>query len=358
MTDALSFLRAEIGQLQSYSVADATGLIKLDAMENPYSLPAEVKDKWLQCLKSAQVNRYPEPEPAILNNKLRQRFGPRDESSGLLFGNGSDELIQLLVMAIAKPGASILTVAPSFSMYSMIGDIIGVTTHLVPLDQDYELDCAAMLKAIEEHNPAVIFLAYPNNPTGNLWKRGDIEKILSVSQGFVVVDEAYGPFASDSFVNDLATHDNLLLLRTASKLGLAGIRFGWLTGNAGVIAELNKLRLPYNINQLTQLTLEFALDNYSLFAEQAQAICQSRNSLSASLSAMAGIRVFPSAANFILIKVLELDASRVFASLFEQKILIKNLSQQPGLGQCLRITVGTEDENQQCLAALEQALNQ
>jgi histidinol-phosphate aminotransferase len=357
VTDVLSFLRAELGQLQSYSVADASGLIKLDAMENPYSLPEEVKDSWLQFLKSAQINRYPEPEPEILKNKLRERFGPQDNSA-LLFGNGSDELIQLLVMAIAKPDACILTVSPSFSMYAMIGDIVGVTTHQVALDENYELDCAALLNAIEQYNPAVLFLAYPNNPTGNLWKRADIEKILSACKGFVVIDEAYGPFASDSFAGDLVKHENLLLLRTASKLGLAGIRFGWLAANPRVIAELNKLRLPYNINQLTQMTLEFALDNYPLFAEQAQAICRSRAALFASLSAMDGIMAYPSAANFILVKLHKQDATRVFESLLKQKILVKNLSQQNGLEQCLRITVGTEDENNRLLQALGKSLNQ
>ena len=240
----------------------------------------------------------------------------------------------------------------------MIGDIIGVTTHQVALDENYELDCAALLNAIEQYNPAVIFLAYPNNPTGNLWKRADIEKILSACKGFVVIDEAYGPFASDSFAGDLVKHENLLLLRTASKLGLAGIRFGWLAGNPRVIAELNKLRLPYNINQLTQMTLEFALDNYPLFAEQAQAICRSRGALFASLSAMDGIMAYPSAANFILVKLLKQDATRVFESLLKQKILVKNLSQQTGLEQCLRITVGTEDENNRLLQALDKALNQ
>lgn len=357
MSEALSFLRAELSQLKCYSVPDASGLIKLDAMENPYSLPAEAKERWLEYLQAAQFNRYPEPEPEKLKSKLLALFGPQDNCA-LLFGNGSDELIQLIVMATAKPDACILTVTPSFSMYEMIGQIVGVTTHAVRLDADYELDCAALLDAIDKFNPAVLFLAYPNNPTGNLWRRADLEKILSASKGFVVIDEAYGPFASDSFAEDLADYDNLLLLRTASKLGLAGIRFGWLAGHPRVIAELNKLRLPYNINQLTQLTLEFALDNYPLFADQAQAICQSRTALFDSLSSIKGVKAYPSAANFILIKLLDNDATRVFENLLEQKILVKNLSQQNGLEQCLRITVGTEDENSQLLAALRKALDQ
>ena len=355
MSDPLAFLRPELNQLQAYAVPDASGLVKLDAMENPYDLPADIKSKWLQFLNSAQINRYPEPDPEKLKQKLQDQFGPKD-TSALLLGNGSDELIQLLVMAIAKPDACILSVTPSFSMYEMIGDIVGVESYSVSLDQDYELDCAAILAAIEKYNPALLFLAYPNNPTGNLWNRADIEKIVKASNGFVIIDEAYGPFANDSFVDDLSQYKNMLLLRTASKLGLAGIRFGWLAGDRDAIAELNKLRLPYNINQLTQLTLEFALDNYSLFSQQAQAICDSRAKLFSALNELKGIQAFPSEANFILIKVLEKDVTQVFENLLDQKVLIKNLSKQTGLERCLRITVGTEEENKKLLDALNQAL--
>ena len=355
MSESLDFLRSEINQLQPYAVPDASGLVKLDAMENPYDLPAEIKSKWLQFINNAQINRYPDPNPEKLKQKLQIQFGPQD-SCALLLGNGSDELIQLMVMAIAKPNACILSVTPSFSMYQMIGDIVGVKSYSVSLDKNYELDRDAILSAIEKYNPALLFIAYPNNPTGNLWKRTDIEKIANASNGFVVIDEAYGPFANDSFVNNLCQYKNMLLLRTASKLGLAGIRFGWLTGDTNVITELNKLRLPYNINQLTQLTLEFALDNYPLFAQQAQKICESRTNLFEALNNLESIQVFPSEANFILIKVLDKNATQVFEKILDQKVLIKDLSMQNGLENCLRITVGTDEENDKLLDALKQAL--
>jgi histidinol-phosphate aminotransferase len=342
--DILSRLRPELTKLQAYSVPDATGLVKLDAMENPFTWPVAMRTKWLEQLSHAQVNRYPEPNPEGLKQKLKHQFGPHD-ASDILLGNGSDELIQLLVLAVAKPGACILTVSPSFSMYRMIAEMIGVDCHVVALDENHELDKAAMLTAIEKYDPALIFLAYPNNPTGNSWNRGDIQAIMDNSKGIVVIDEAYGPFAADSFTNDLKNNNNMLLLRTASKLGLAAIRFGWLAGDSTLIAELNKIRLPYNINQLTQLTMEFALDNYELFAEQAETIRVLRGSLFGQLSAMEGVKPYNSEANFILIKVLTSDASEVFDRLLEQKVLIKNVSKQTGLDQCLRVTVGSKEEN-------------
>ena len=213
----LTRLRPELDKLQAYAVPDASGLIKLDAMENPYTWPNEMRAQWLEYLGNAQINRYPEPNPEFLKQKLKDQFGPQNACE-LLLGNGSDELIQLLVVAIAKPDACILTVSPSFSMYQMIAEVIGVACHVVPLDADYELDLDAMLVAIENFDPALIFIAYPNNPTGNLWSQQDIKKILQASRGIVVIDEAYGPFASSSFTEDLIQYPNMLLLRTASKL--------------------------------------------------------------------------------------------------------------------------------------------
>ena len=353
--DILSRLRPELMQLQAYAVPDAAGFVKLDAMENPYSWPVSLREEWLVKINEAQINRYPEPNPESLKNKLKKQFGPQDKSE-LLLGNGSDELIQLLVLAISKPNACILTVSPSFSMYEMIAEMIGVTCHVVSLDNNYELDSTAMLDAIEQYDPALLFLAYPNNPTGNLWNRQELIKIIEASNGVVVLDEAYGPFAAGSFANDLQNHPNMVLLRTASKIGLAAIRFGWLTGHANLISELNKLRLPYNINQLTQITIEFALDNYELFEKQAKEICNSRASLMNQLSSINGVHVYKSEANFILFKLTSVDATHVFEKLLAQKVLIKNVSKQKGLDQCLRVTVGAEEENTQFCTALRAAL--
>ena len=351
----ISRLRPEISKLHAYAVPDASGFVKLDAMENPYSWPDELRSQWLTYLGNAQVNRYPEPNPAKLKKKLQDQFGPSSECEFLL-GNGSDELIQLLAIAIAKPGASIVTVSPSFSMYQMIAEFIGIDCHVVPLTEDYELDADATIEAISQFDPSLVFLAYPNNPTGNLWGRDEVMKVVRSCQGIVVIDEAYGPFASDSFTEELKNFPNMVLLRTASKIGLAGIRFGWLAGDAELINELNKLRLPYNINSLTQLTIEFALDNFELFEKQALIIQAERAKLFENLSSMKNVRAYKSEANFILFKLLSQNANDVYKRLLDQKVLIKNVSQQEGLANCLRVTVGTEQENIKFCKALEQSL--
>ena len=353
--NVLPRLRAELEKLQAYAVPDASGYVKLDAMENPFSLSPELRTRWLEQLSQSSINRYPEPNPTELKQKLKQCFGSPG-NTGMLLGNGSDELIQLLTLAIATPNASILTVSPSFSMYEMIADIVGVNCHVVPLKENFEFDMQAMLAKIEESDPALIFIAYPNNPTGNLWNKADIRKIIEASNGLVVIDEAYGPFAGDTFSDEFGMYSNMLLLRTASKLGLAGIRFGWLVGEETLITELNKLRLPYNINQLTQLSMNFALDNYNVFAEQADQICSLREELYQELQQINDLHVFPSAANFILFKLININADEVYKRLLAQKVLIKNLSNQARLDQCLRVTVGTEEENKIFITALQHAL--
>jgi len=359
MTDnILKRLRPELGSLSAYKVAPSEGYVKLDAMENPYQWSEELNQQWLNHLSHAAINRYPDPDPESLKHSLQKQFGPRDENIQFLLGNGSDELIQLLVLAIARPGASVLTVSPSFSMYQIISEMLGVSCHSVALDKHYEIDLEAMLSAIKTHDPSLIFLAYPNNPTGNLWSRADLQTIIEASRGIVVIDEAYGPFASDSFVDDLRHYPHVVLLRTASKLGLAGLRFGWLAGHASLIGELNKLRLPYNINLLTQLTMQFALDHYNVLAEQAAILCQDRDRLTDTLTAMSDIQVYPSEANFLLFKVNDKNVDDVFSQLLASNILIKNVSHQAGLADCLRVTVGTEAENQEFVNALSEALTQ
>lgn len=350
----LARIREEVLTLSPYHVPSSEGMVKLDAMENPFSWPQELTEPWLKIVSRLALNRYPEPRANRLKEKLLNRLGPK-QGSAVLFGNGSDEIIQLLAMAVAKPGASILTVSPSFSMYKMIAQIIDLPCHEIPLDSHFELDIEAMLKAIDQYDPALIFLAYPNNPTGNLWSREQIEQIIQASSGLVVLDEAYGPFASDSFVKDLAQYPHLLVLRTVSKLGFAGVRFGWLTASHELITELDKLRLPYNINQLTEATVEFAIDHYDVFADQAKQLCKNRTTLFEQLTNIDALEAYPSEANFILFRVEA--AAQVFERLIQNKVLIKNLSSQAGLENCLRVTVGSEEENAQFMQALAAALH-
>ncbi len=344
-------IRPEILGLSAYHVADARGLIKLDAMENPYRLPDALRAELGALLGEAAINRYPAPSAPDLQRTLRQAFAIAPEHA-LLLGNGSDELIQILASAVARPGATLLALEPSFVMYRMIAGFAGLRYVGVPLRADFSLDEAAVLEAMERERPALTFIAYPNNPTGNVFDRAALQRVIAAAPGLVVLDEAYHAFAGGlSFQDDLARHDHLLVMRTVSKLGLAGLRLGYLVGAPAWIAEFDKVRLPYNVNVLTQLAAAYALRHVDVLQAQAASLVQERWRLLQAMAALPGVCPHDSHANFVLFRVA--DAARVFNGLKARGVLIKNLhGTHPLLDQCLRVTVGTPDENAAFLDAL------
>jgi histidinol-phosphate aminotransferase len=345
-----TLFRPEVLALSAYHVADAQGFIKLDAMENPYTWTEELKQSWLARLKDCPLNRYPDPEARELTTTLKT-LNQLSDNIELLLGNGSDEIIQLLLMAL-PPNSHVLSTTPSFVMYKQISDCLGLNYHGVSLCADFELDLSAMLAAIEQHNPAIIFLAYPNNPTGNLFDENAINQIIDAANGLVIIDEAYEPFANSSFMNRVK--NNVLVMRTVSKLGLAGLRLGYIAGEREIIQQLHKIRLPYNINVLTQTSVQFALEHKKVFDEQTAAICSERAVMLSALNSLNGITAFESAANFILFKTPETQATKIFEAIKAKGVLIKNVHPQGGLlTDCLRVTVGTPDENQAFLQALK-----
>ena len=352
----LKWVRPEIRALSAYHVADATGLIKLDAMENPFALPDDIQAELVERLSSAELNRYPDPSANQLRTTLRRVMEVPDGMEVVL-GNGSDELIQMLTTAVAGENACMLSFEPGFVMYRMIAEMAGVRYVGIPLDADFQIDVDATLASIDKHQPALIFIAYPNNPSANLFTDEAIEKILWAAPGIVVVDEAYHPFAQASFMSRLSDFENLLVMRTVSKMGLAGLRLGVLCGPADFINEIDKVRLPYNINVLTQLAASCVLENQHVLQQQAIQIRQQRKWLSPQMEALDGLKVYPSQANFILFRLLEKDASKVFKNILEQGVLIKNMKATSGaLAQCLRVTIGSEGENEAFLNALKKAL--
>ena len=360
LNNCLQKIRPVIKQTQAYHVADATGLIKLDAMENPYCLSEGIKAELQARLAEAELNRYPDPAADRLRKKIARVMQVPDSRSTVL-GNGSDELIQMLVMAVADKAevrASIMSFEPGFVMYRMITEFAGIDYVGVPLNEDFSLDMPAIRAAVNQHSPAIIFIAYPNNPSANCYNREDIEEIISIAPGMVILDEAYHPFAQDSFMPSLEDHDNLLVMRTVSKMGLAGLRLGLLCGHPEIIQQVDKIRLPYNINVLTQIAAEIVLDNIGVLDEQARSIRIEREKLLPAMNALSALQVFPSQANFILFRVLEKTADEVFESIKSSGILIKNMKSNSGLlRNCLRVTVGTPAENQAFLHALSKAVN-
>lgn len=351
-------IRPEIQALSAYHVPDASGMIKLDAMENPYHWPESLLNKWQEVLHNAELNRYPDPAASKLKTRLRVAM-EIPETAEILLGNGSDEIIQIILMAVSGKGRVVLAPEPGFVMYQMIATYTDMDYVGVPLKQDFTLDLPAMLAAIEQHQPAVIFLAYPNNPTGNLFNVQDIEHIIKAAPGVVVIDEAYHAFADSSYMSRVMDYENVFVMRTVSKMGLAGLRLGLLVGEPEWLNEFDKVRLPYNINILTQLSVEFALEHKSVLEAQTDLIKSERSKLFKSLSEFKSFKVFPSNANFILLRTEKNQASQIFDALKKHHILIKNLDKAGGmLKDCLRITVGTENENNQLIVALKNIIQQ
>ena len=347
-------IRPEILALNAYHVPPASGLIKLDAMENPYRLPQELRDEIARAVADAEINRYPDAGAQQLKAGIRQVVD-LPPGMDILLGNGSDEIIQILALAVAQPGAVLLSVEPSFVMYRMIALFAGMEYVGVPLREDFSLDLEAMLSAIKRDQPALVFLAYPNNPTGNLFDAAAVRQIIAAAPGLVVLDEAYYAFASDSFIPQLAHYENLLVMRTFSKLGMAGLRVGFLAGSAAWLSQLEKLRLPYNVGVLPQSVAAQLLAHHDLLLAQAESIKQERGRLLNALQVTPGVQAYPSEANFILFRVA--GATAVFAGLKQRGVLIKNLDGgHPALRDCLRVTVGTPAENERFVTALKESL--
>lgn len=347
-------IRHDVQSMHAYAVQDATGMLKLDAMENPYRLPEPLQAELGRRLGAVALNRYPGQRVDDLRRALA-RHARLPEGCALMLGNGSDELISLIAMACDVPGASILAPQPGFVMYAMSAQLQGLRFIGVDLTPDFELDEAAMLAAIAREQPSIVYLAYPNNPTANLWNDDTIERIVQAAPGLVVIDEAYQPFSSRSYLDRLARHPHVILMRTLSKFGLAGVRIGYMMGARALIEQIDKVRPPYNISVLNAEAALFALEHAEVYEAQATELRAQRAGLVKALAELPGVQTWPSDANMILLRVA--DAARTFEGLKRRGVLVKNVSRlHPLLANCLRLTVGTPEENLRMLDALRDAL--
>ena len=350
-------IRQDVKSMHAYAIQDSRGLIKLDAMENPFRLPPELQRELGERLGRVAINRYPVQSTAEVVAAL-SRFVDLPAGCKLILGNGSDELIDILSVACDVPGATLLAPLPGFVMYQMSAQLRGLNFVGVPLTADFELDEAAMLAAIEHHRPALTYIAYPNNPTANLFSDSIIDRIVAAvgaQNGLVVFDEAYQPFSSRTWMQRMAQHPHVLVMRTLSKFGLAGVRLGYLCGHAALIDEVDKVRPPYNISVLNAEATLFALEHADEYARQAALLRQERSRLSAALDATPGVQVFPSDANMVMVRVP--DAKRCFDGMKARGVLVKHIAGlHPLLANCLRLTVGAPDENDAMIRALKASL--
>jgi histidinol-phosphate aminotransferase len=344
--DFTKLARPNILSLKPYEAKEIPCKVKLDANESPYSLPPE--KIFLAKNFFSALNRYPDPEAKQLKKAVSKALKVNTEN--MLFGNGSDELIYYLITAF---GGTILYPTPIFSMYGIISQALGEKNIGIPLNKDFDLDVDKMLSAIKKYKPKLIFLSSPNNPTGNCFSAEVILKIIESSKGIVVVDEAYQPFSSGKgFLPLLKDYKNLAILRTLSKIGFASLRIGYLIADKGLIHEVNKVRLPFNLNALSQAIAVEAFNSKKIIDSQIKAITAERERLFNELCSMNGVKPYPSEANFILFRVG--NADKVFSSLLKQGVLVRNLSHI--VKSSLRVTVGTPEENNIFIDKLKKAL--
>ena len=343
-------------ELKPYPVEQAGSVIKLDAMENPYPFPAHLKEAWLDFIAKLELNRYPDPQATALKSALRVNLSLPTEAA-LIVGNGSDELIHMLCLAYNRPGAMLLSPAPSFAVYPLAAKAVNMRYKGVPLTQDkFELQPQRFIDVIDENDPHLIFIASPNNPTGNKFATSDIRAIAEQTRGLVVLDEAYWRFAGEHCINTLFDLDNIVFMHTLSKIGLAGVRLGVLIGQSKWLEPLERVRMPYNISSLSQATGCFAIEHDDAFQQQVAEICSAREVMSAELSRVPGVTVWPSETNFILFRVTK-DASYVHRKLLDAGVMIKNVhGAHAALENCLRVSIGTKEENSVFLDKLREIL--
>ena len=336
-----------IQSLKAYMAKEIPCKVKMDANESPYS-PIPLEDIFSKKDLFSTLNRYPDPESKELKKAIAQDLKITQEN--ILLGNGSDEIINYLITTFGGP---VLYPVPSFVMYGIASETQGHSHIPVPLDDDFDLALDNMLESIRKDKPKLIFLSSPNNPTGNCFSAEKMLKIIDASKNIVVVDEAYQPFSSKKgFLPLLKDHQNLAILRTFSKIGLAAIRTGYLIGHQDFISEVNKTRLPYNLNSLSQALAIEGIKIKKIIDGQIKSIIKERKRLFNELTKLQGVQPYPSEANFILFKVHDADA--VFEGLVELGVLVRNMNGV--VKNALRVTIGTPDENEIFIASIKKVL--
>jgi histidinol-phosphate aminotransferase len=358
MSVADKVVRPEIQAMRAYPVSDATGLVKLDVMESPYGLPQDLAEEVGRLVAGLSLNRYPVPTAHKLRALIRQVMQV-PAGCEVLLGNGSDECIQYITASVAREGAVVMAPTPSFAMFSMHALFYRLRFAGVPLREDFTLDAEAFLAALAKERPALVWIAYPNNPTGNAFPVADIERIVRAAPGLVVIDEAYQPFAGASFMPRLAEFENMAVMRTVSKIGMAGLRLGYVAARPEWIGAFDKVRSPFNVNVVTEAVAIKLLENKAVLDALAARVLAERERMRPELERLPGLTVYPTAANFFLVRVAggKGAGTRVFDALKAQGVLVKDFSGGvPGLQNCLRNTVGTPDENRILLTAMREAL--
>lgn len=348
--DITRLVRPQVRKLTAYHVDETPVRIKLDAMENPFRMPEEIRREIAASVRNAPINLYPDPSAKAVKKAIAALWGMKPGQ--MVLGNGSDELIQAIILAFGGP---VLVPTPTFAMYDITARALGQAVATVSLGKDFGLDADLVIKKAKECRAKIIFIACPNNPTGNRFSDRAVRKILDSVNAAVVLDEAYYSFSGKTWLPLMKKYPNMIILRTLSKIGFAGLRIGALTAAPAVVDELNKIRLPYNINTLSQTAAVTALRHGDVVDKQISLLISERQRLYNAFLRMPGVTAYPSETNFILIRTAA-DATRIHQRLKQSGILVKNLNRPGPLKNCLRVTVGTPEENREFLRTLQKIL--
>jgi len=355
--DPLRHVKPAVRQIRAYTLAAREAPVKINQNENPWDLPEAVKRRVLEKALVRPWARYPDFDPRELTEALARFSGW--SADGILAGNGSNELIEALLLVTVGPGTKVVIPEPTFTLYALLTGILGGEGIRVPLTEDLRYDTGALVEARRHSDPAVTIVCSPNNPTGTSLTRHELERLCQASDGLVVVDEAYHEFSGETAVPLLEKHPNLVVLRTFSKaMALAGLRVGYLLSSPEIVREVNKARLPYNLNFFTQTAAIAALEEHAVLEEMVRRLVEERERLLKRLEDVPGVRAWPSKANFFLLELLATSPKAVFESLYRRGVLVRDVSSYPMLSRCLRISVGTPDENETFLHALGAALGE
>jgi histidinol-phosphate aminotransferase len=353
----LRHIKPSVRSIAAYTLAAREAAVKINQNENPYDVPEGFKRRVLDRALSRPWSRYPEFDPKDLVERLATFSGWKPD--GILAGNGSNELIEALLLVTVGPGTRVVIPEPTFTLYALLTKILGGEAIRVALGPELEYVPEELRNVRRELAAPITIVCSPNNPTGGILPAEDVSRLCEDADGLVVVDEAYHEFSGQSVVPLLERHPNLVVLRTFSKaMALAGLRLGYLLASPEIVREVNKARLPYNLNFFSQAVAMAALDDWDTLRGNVEKIVASREDLLYRLYRVPGVRPFPSKANFILLELLEADPKTVFESVYRRGVLVRDVTSYPRLQRCLRVSVGSEPENEAFLSALRHALEE
>ena len=348
-------LREEITTLAEYTLVQPAHRIKLNQNENPFELPRHIKEQILRRVGEIPWSRYPPFVPAQQMDQVARFTGWLPD--GVLLGNGSNDLLQLLITCMLERGSHLVLSQPTFTLYRLLARSLGAIVHDVPMQQPFAFDTGRIIETARTHGAALVVLCSPNNPTGTRISGDDVLAILEKTEAVVALDEAYVQFCGGSLVPLLAHHDRLVILQTFSKaMGAAGLRFGYLLGSPDLTANLNKVKLPYSVNLFTLTAMEVLMNRWQEIRGWIDTIVAERDRVFRVLEETDGVQVHPSWANFLLLEMLRKSPKEVFQSLLGHGILVRDVSSYPLLGRALRVSIGTPEENDAFIAALREAV--